>query len=208
MKASPGVVITSPVREQPFVEGQVLKVVWQVEDVFITKVTVRLLTECAEAYQEHVLETSLEINLGHFETTLPYVREPFITTVEIVVHSGTLTTHVDAVPIFIRPEQSCAPGCLNRFVGDEVCQPECFVMACEFDEGDCCDLKKHEYPDVCVGVMVSTWVEDYGEEMSWELVGSCPGVYAESNSLKRKGPLQSWRKISRLQQRCYAYARK
>ena len=31
----------------------------------------------------------------------------------------------------------CAPGCQIAWLGDSFCDADCFMAACEFDEGDC-----------------------------------------------------------------------
>jgi len=188
VKKKPGVVIVSPTHEQAFVEGEKMKILWKTSGMVVgaaTTMTIRLVTECAEAYQIHLLENIFEITSGEYEVELPYIKNPFLTSVEVLIDGE----FADVVTIFIRPEASCAPGCLNRFIGDNICQPECFVMACDFDSNDCCTLsqRNQEYHENCVEIEVSTYVEDFGEEMSWELLGSCPSIHVSPHHLKKQG---------------------
>ncbi|CEM06429.1 unnamed protein product [Vitrella brassicaformis CCMP3155] len=47
------------------------------------------------------------------------------------------------------PASECAPGCPSSFVGDGICDPECFVSdQCDNDDGDCVDGST-SVPEIC-----------------------------------------------------------
>ena len=199
VSSNPGLVISSPSNESPFTSGEQMMVKWTTKGIAIdggSLLRLSLSAECAETIGRYELRGS-DITKGELVVTLPFIKSPFWVTVSVEIDG----IYNDEIKALIRPESQCALGCPHRFKGDGVCQLACDNIACGFDEGDCCDMESgkagvgmlgENATDACVDVTIATFSAQYGEEISWEIPGSCPPVYAEFGTFSQMG----WNNVS------------
>ncbi len=180
--SNPGVVIKSPNAESSYFAGEDMDVEWTIKGIQISSsstLKISMTAECAEVISVYFVSGS-QIYAGRKSLTLPFIKSPLWVSLELSLDG----TYIDQINVLIRPESQCSPGCPLRFVGNGECNLDCDNMACNFDGGDCC---KGMNATLCEEVEISMYSGEYGEEVSWEIPGSCPPVFAPFGRFSNPG---------------------